>query len=276
MITPPTEDERMSIDWFTFSAQIINFLVLVALLKRFLYGPVTEAMDRREAEFASRLRAADDARANAEEQAGVFQKKSEELEHTREQLLAAAGREVDEWRSKHTQNARADVDAAKQEWLHALAREKQTFVQDLRRRTIDHANRVARTILQQLSSSSLQERIIEVFLDQLQNMDSVTREEMHRAMGLSGEQLRVLSAFELTDEQRHQIATVVSQQIGPSIKPEFDIQEKLICGIELVMGGYKVSWSIAESLELLESEFQTRLSLLLPDVDAAQTEKAQA
>ena len=44
------------IDWFTVSAQIINFLILVFLLKRFLYGPVIRAMDKREEAIAGRLK----------------------------------------------------------------------------------------------------------------------------------------------------------------------------------------------------------------------------
>ena len=45
----------MGPDWFTVIAQIINFLILVALLKRFLYGPIIRAMERRER--GNRLRA---------------------------------------------------------------------------------------------------------------------------------------------------------------------------------------------------------------------------
>ncbi len=58
----------MGADWFTVVAQIINFLILVALLKRFLYGPIIRAMDRREAEIASRMDAASDKTADAEKQ----------------------------------------------------------------------------------------------------------------------------------------------------------------------------------------------------------------
>ena len=42
----------MSIDWITVIAQIANFLVLVWLLKRFLYRPILDGIDAREAEIA--------------------------------------------------------------------------------------------------------------------------------------------------------------------------------------------------------------------------------
>ena len=45
----------MSVNWFTVAAQVVNFLILVWLLHRFLYGPIIAAMDRRERRIAERL-----------------------------------------------------------------------------------------------------------------------------------------------------------------------------------------------------------------------------
>jgi len=39
----------MLIDWFTVVAQVINFLILVWLMKRFLYKPILNAIAAREA-----------------------------------------------------------------------------------------------------------------------------------------------------------------------------------------------------------------------------------
>lgn len=66
----------MGPDWFTVIAQIINFLILVALLKRFLCGPIVRAMDRRKAEISARLDTSASKIAEAEQEreryAGVF------------------------------------------------------------------------------------------------------------------------------------------------------------------------------------------------------------
>ena len=42
----------MLIDWFTVVAQVVNFLILVWLLKRFLYKPILDAIDAREKRIA--------------------------------------------------------------------------------------------------------------------------------------------------------------------------------------------------------------------------------
>ena len=55
----------MLIDWFTVAAQAVNFLILVWLLKRFLYKPVLAAIDEREKRIATQL-----ARCGKEESGG--------------------------------------------------------------------------------------------------------------------------------------------------------------------------------------------------------------
>jgi len=45
----------MLIDWFTVGAQIVNFLILVWLLKHFLYKPILDAIDAREKKIAAEL-----------------------------------------------------------------------------------------------------------------------------------------------------------------------------------------------------------------------------
>ena len=55
----------MLIDWFTVGAQALNFLILVWLLKRFLYKPILHAIDEREKRIAKELADADAKKAEA-------------------------------------------------------------------------------------------------------------------------------------------------------------------------------------------------------------------
>ena len=80
----------MAIDWFTVGAQVINFLVLVYLLKRFLYGPIIRAMDRREQAIIARLGDAEtQVRATTREKE-LYTARRQELEDEREALMEEA------------------------------------------------------------------------------------------------------------------------------------------------------------------------------------------
>ena len=50
----------MKINWFTVIAQVINFLMLVWLLKKFLYKPILDAVNEREKKITDQLKDADD------------------------------------------------------------------------------------------------------------------------------------------------------------------------------------------------------------------------
>ena len=67
----------MPIDWFTVVAQAINFLILVWLLKRFLYKPILHAIDEREKGIAAQLAEAEAKKAEAQKERDDFQHKNE-------------------------------------------------------------------------------------------------------------------------------------------------------------------------------------------------------
>ena len=77
----------MLIDWFTVAAQIFNFLILVALLKHFLYGRIINAMDRREARITSRLQDAEEKKKLAEEEAAEYNQKIQDFNVQREEMF---------------------------------------------------------------------------------------------------------------------------------------------------------------------------------------------
>ncbi len=67
----------MLIDWFTVIAQVANFLILVWLLKRFLYHPILNAIDAREKRIAKQLSDADAKMTEAQKERDEFNRKNE-------------------------------------------------------------------------------------------------------------------------------------------------------------------------------------------------------
>ena len=58
----------MLIDLFTVIAQIINFLILVYLLKRFLFNRIIKIMDDRENQIIDRMQGAEAAKEEAQKE----------------------------------------------------------------------------------------------------------------------------------------------------------------------------------------------------------------
>ena len=90
----------MLIDWFTVVAQVINFLVLVWLLKRFLYRPILHAIDAREKRIAAEVADADAKKVEAEKQCEEFRNKNAEFEKQQAARMNQVAEEVKAERAK--------------------------------------------------------------------------------------------------------------------------------------------------------------------------------
>ena len=74
----------MLFDGFTVAAQTLNFLVLVWLMKRFLYKPILDAIDAREKRIALALADAAAKKTEAQQERDEFQKKNEVFDQARD------------------------------------------------------------------------------------------------------------------------------------------------------------------------------------------------
>ena len=111
----------MLIDWFTVGAQALNFLILVWLLKRFLYKPVLDAIDAREKRIAEELADADAKKAEAQKDRDDFQHKNEEFDRERAGLLGKATDEAKAERQRLIDDARKAADTLSAKRQQALA-----------------------------------------------------------------------------------------------------------------------------------------------------------
>jgi len=249
----------MSIDWFTFTAQIVNFLILIWLLKRFLYGPILRAMAEREAQIAARVAAAEDAQTRAEASEREFQRQCEELEQSKESVMARATKDAELWRSEQLNRAKGDVDDDRRQWQRELHRSKQAIIRELQLDVAQHALELGRHVLLELSGERLQERMVDRFLRSLGEFDSQALKSNDRTS--ASQAWLVESSHELTEGDR--------QRIRVALEPfhldiTFRTNPQLICGIELHAPGCKLAWNIRESLAEVESDLIDAVEASLP------------
>jgi len=121
-------------DWFTVFAQIVNFLILVALLKHFLYGRILRAIDSRESAIKSRLAEAEENLHQAELEKQDFQKRLHELEDARDAMLSQSQQDADRKRLDLMKKAREEIAALEERWRADLERERTALFQDIRGR----------------------------------------------------------------------------------------------------------------------------------------------
>ena len=242
----------MLIDWFTIGAQALNFLILVWLMKRFLYKPILHAIDAREQRIAKEIADADAKRAEAEKEHEKFQKKNEEFDRRRGAFLSQATEEAKAERGRLLDEARQAADALRAKRQDALKREQQSLNDEITRRTKEEVFAIARKTLADLAGTSLEERMSEVLTRRLRELDGDAKEGLANALKTSSDPVLVRSAFELASEQRAAIQHALNETFSAEIRVRFETAPDVISGIELTANGRKVAWSIADYLTSLE------------------------
>jgi F-type H+-transporting ATPase subunit b len=242
----------MLIDWFTIGAQALNFLILVWLLKRFLYKPILRAIDAREKRIAAELADADAKKAEAQKERDEFQHKNEEFDQQRAALLTKATEEAKAERQRLLDEARKAAEALSAKRQETLRNDAQNLNQAISRRTQQEVFAIARKALTDLATTSLEERLGEMFTRRLRTMDGKAKASMGEALKAAAEPALVRSAFDLPAEQRAAIQNALNEAFSAEIHVRFETAPDLVGGIELSTNGQKVAWSIADYLVSLE------------------------
>src|ERR1700722_17887094 len=123
----------MLIDWFTVGAQLLNFLILVWLLKRFLYKPILDAVDAREKRIAAELADAAAKQAAAGKERDDFQDKSRALDLQRSAMLAQAADDAKTERERLLAQARKEADGLRTQQQVALRDDQAKLGTDIKR-----------------------------------------------------------------------------------------------------------------------------------------------
>ena len=242
----------MLIDWFTVGAQAINFIILVWLLKRFLYKPILDAVDAREKRVATELADADAKKAEAEKERDEFQHKNEKFDQQRAALLSKATEESKAERQRLLGEARQAADALSAKRQETLRSDAHNLNQAISRRARQEVFAIARKALTDLASTSLEQQLAEVFTDRLREMDGKAKAGLAGALLSASDPALVRSAFDLPEEQRTAIENALNETFSAKIRISFETAPDLVSGIELTTNGQKVAWSIADYLASLE------------------------
>ena len=258
----------MLIDWFTVGAQAVNFIILVWLLKRFLYKPILNAIDAREKRIATELAAAVAREAEAIKSHDEFDEKNRKFDQDRDALMAKAALEIKAERERLLDDARKAANNLLTEQRTTARNDATALMEQMMRLVADEVFDVARRALGDLASVTLEERLGEIFTRRLREMKPQSKQLLDLALKDPHAAAVVRSRFALATQEKASIQNALNETFAADIRLAFETAPDSICGIELTVGGQKLSWSIAAYLEVLEKKARNLMSThIKPSVD---------
>lgn len=246
------------IDWFTLVASIINFLILLWLLKHFFYGPVMKAMRERQQRISGQMSEAEQREAEAQEEAEKYRRQRRALDEEKEKILSEARDQAEQERRKRMEKAREEVEQARQEWLEALREDRRSFEESLRLHAGRQVVAVARAALTDLADQELEQQVGQTFLGKLDSLDKKELEEFKEAAKES-DTVRVCSGFELNNQLKGRIRKQLESMLGEIDTLNYDLEDELIAGIEVRVASYRLGWTFNHYLKSLEERIERML-----------------
>jgi len=260
----------MLIDSFTVIAQIINFLILIYLLKRFLFNRIIQIMDEREKQITDQMQDAKTAKETAQKELDEQQRIREELQEKWNEMLAQAKKDAQKKREELVKDARSKIDEEQKNWREAISKQRTAFLRDLRHLSCEQVCQISRKVLSDLAGEKLENQLIENFLIQLGKLSKEEKDDFIRFIDKDERKIWVESSFPLTREKESGIRKKLEEIIGDKFEINFKVSPKLICGIETRTEGKKISWNIENYLDGLEEQLKkafTEFSFQESDVE---------
>ena len=247
----------MEINWFTVIAQIVNFLILVWLLKRFLYKPVLNAIDEREKKISGQLNDARETKAAAEKEQELFTQRNALFEQERAAKMVEAVEEINVKKTRLFEDVRKESDALRTKYEASIKEQEKNIAETLRNKTTEEVFAIAGKTLGDLANVSLEEQMVKLFIEKIRSLHTDQKEELKNALKDHQKAITIRSAFELSPASIKELESIIVGITGQQNKFNYLIVPALVSGINIDTESYQLSWNIDAYLNTLKTSITT-------------------
>ncbi len=236
----------MELDWSTFLLEIFNFLILIWILKRFLYRPVLEAVASRRRQVEETLASAKGLKEEALGEKRENERLLQEWENRRQVLEAELAGEIGEKRRKKLEELDSDLEKERAKRLAQEERRTGEWMRNAESGALEAASKFASRLLSRFSSAELESGICEAFLEDLEKLESAPIREMLASQPEFF--LSVSSAFPLPEGCRDEIVSAVSRLAGREVESHFSEDPGIVCGLRVRIGPWVLAANLSDEL----------------------------
>ncbi len=246
----------MEFEWTTVVLEMLNFLVLIWLLKRFFYRPVLAVIEKRRAASERIITDAQAQRQAAEALKGEYEQQLAQSAKERELAMARLDEEIAAERVRRLEIVELETQADRQRRQMLDAREAGERKTAMERDAVAIAGRFARRFLERLASPELEVKLVDLALAELQATPSETLAELRLALRDPAVTIRVITVYRLGDTQRTAFATVLGGLAERELAPLFQEDASLKSGLCLLVGSWVLMANLRDELSFFSSALE--------------------
>ncbi len=238
----------MELNWSTFALEILNFLVLMYLLKRFFYQPVMNVIDQRQRRIKQQLSTAEQRERDARALEERYQHRLDEWEEEKQQAHQELMQDLRREREQTLEAIQQDIDKARQQAATLAERQQQDQIIQTQQTAYDQASYFAARLLSRLASPALEANIIELVQDDLRQLLPAQQQNLIKASENSTHPVEIITAFPLGTEQQRQLQIILGEHLATNPQVMFRQSSELMAGIRIGIGARRLEASLADEL----------------------------
>ncbi len=239
----------MELNWSTFLLEIFNFLVLVWILKRFLYQPVLGVITRRRATIENQLAEAKQLHADSDTLKEQYEHRLADWEQERQKAMDKLMHELEEKRLHQLDELKAELAQEEEKIKVARSRQDKQLIREIELRALQQGAEFASRLLAEAAGPELENRLFDLLLDGLSVMPADQISDLSNKWGESPERILVTSAYLLADDKRHQLEDVLSEATGLSAPVHYEQDAKLLAGLNITIGAWVLQLNVRDELQ---------------------------
>ena len=238
----------MELNWSTFLLEILNFLVLVWILKHFFYKPLQNVIARRQQDIEARVAEAEKMRSDAQQLQQQYESRQADWERERQQARDALQKEMKKTQARLEAELQDSLQQQRQRAEVVAQRQRREQLRQLEQQAVEQGGEFAARLLQQSAGPELESRLLKLLLDSLGQISTEQLDELRAASQKNAQVVDVASAFPLPSNQRKEIASALGELLEGPVDCHFVEAPELIAGLRIAIGAWVLGANVRDEL----------------------------
>ncbi len=247
----------MSVDLFTFIVQIINFLLLLFLLSKFLYKPIMNMIKDRQIYIKNTIEEAENKFQEAEDAKNKYLDELDKIDQYKKTQKEKIDNEFLEYRKQKAEESKIEVEKIKEEFLRQFDNDKSNIADSIVKSILASVSDFLTDTFVSLSNNSLEGAVLAKFIDEINKFPN---EIIDRINKTGEKQIKFISSFELSEVQKNIVKkSFLDKGVADNKEMVFICDENIILGNKIVIGSLTINSNIRNIID----QFQRKLEQIM-------------
>jgi len=238
----------VELDWTTFILELLNFVVLIWILNRFLYRPVMNVIAQRKATIQKTLSEAETTGNEARALQSQYENRLTEWDQEREKARAQLRDEINAERKRLLENLRVELDQEREKSAAVEQRRLKDFTQQAEATAIAQGGAFASRLLSRLGGPEVERKVIDMVRQELPNLPHDQMQAIQAASATIGLPMTITSAYPLGPAQREVLSHACQTLAGREVVCEFLEDRNLIAGLRISFGAWVLRANVQDEM----------------------------